>query len=91
VTGSSILDAVADEIERQDGRDRGGYPATRDDIRLGIAAAEDELAETLTAWRDARCKCPTPGCDHADWSEVRIEASQAAAVLLRLAREIPHD
>lgn len=83
-----LWDVMA-EIKRQDAFHPSGYPCTRDGIRLGLAAAEDELIEALDAWRDGRCKCPEPNCQHHDWSKVRVEAIQAAAVLLRMASRIP--
>jgi hypothetical protein len=83
-----VTDDLVAEIGRQDAIHPNGYPATRDGIRLGIAAAEDEVREALDAWRAARCKCSTPRCAHHDWSQVRAEAIQAAAVLLRMARGI---
>lgn len=82
------LDDLVDEIGRQDIVHPSGYPATRDGIRLGIAAAEDELTETRDAWREDRCKCELPLCGHATWKNVRAEAMQTAAVLMRLVRSI---
>jgi hypothetical protein len=80
----NYLTELVAEIRRQDERHPDGYPATRDGIRLGIAAAEDEVNEALDAWRTDRCKCPTPLCGHATWEKTRGEALQAAAVLMRL-------
>jgi hypothetical protein len=79
---------LAVEVSRQDAIHPDGYPPTRDGIRLALAAAADELAETLDAWRAARCKCPAPRCGHHDWAEVRVEAVQTAAVLMRMVREL---
>ncbi len=76
------------EIERQNTTHPSGYPATRDGIRLGLACAQDELEETLAAWRADRCKCPAPRCDHAEWEHTFEEAIQTAAVLMRLAASI---
>ena len=82
------LTRLAAEIERQDRLHPAGYPANRDGVRLGIAAAEDELEEVKAAHRAERCKCPIPNCGHAHWSETETEVLQTAAVLLRLARSI---
>lgn len=84
----AILSAVDVEIDRQDKIHPDGYPATRDGIRLALAAAEDELIEAREAWRTGRCKCSTPRCDHHDWSHACKEMIQAAAVLIRSAREV---
>ena len=84
-----LVAELIEEVHRQDELHPDGYPPTRDGVRLGIAAAQDELnIETWEAWRDARCKCPVPRCGHHDWSRVRIEAIQTAAVLLRMVREL---
>jgi hypothetical protein len=86
---TSVIEDVAAEMSRQDDIHPDGFPSTRDGIRLAIAAAEDELMrEVWPAWHAARCKCPEPRCGHADWSEVREEAIQCAAVLLRMASNI---
>jgi hypothetical protein len=82
---------VAHEIERQNAIHPAGCPPTRDGIRLGLAAAQDELREALDAWRSGRCKCPDPMCGHHDWTDARIEIIQCAAVLLRIAAGIPVD
>ena len=84
----SLQSLVDREIERQDRVHPDGYPPTRDGVRLGLAAAQDELDEALVAWREGRCKCPTPNCDHADWEHVRTEAIQTVAVLLRVVDRI---
>lgn len=80
---------VAHEIERQNHIHPAGYPATRDGIRLGLAAAQDELREALDAWRAGRCKCSVPVCGHHDWMDTRVEIVQCAVVLLRIAAGIP--
>lgn len=90
-TVTDILDELDDEIGRQDRIHPAGYQATRDGIRLGIAAAEDELREALGSWRAGRCKCPTPRCNHHDWSDCRGELLQTAAVIMRIVREIPKE
>lgn len=83
-----LLYILGREMIRQDEIHPDGYPATRDGVRLGIAAAEDELAETREAWIEDRCKCCVPRCEHASWEHVRSEAIQAAAVLMRMVRSI---
>lgn len=75
-----VLTEVHAEVYRQDEIHSAGYPATRDGIRLGIAAAQDELDETLEAWRAGRRE--------ADWGTAAGEAIQVAAVLLRMVRAI---
>lgn len=80
--GRGLLDEVAEEMMRQDANHPTGYPPTRDGVRLGIAAAEDELAETKDAWRRGRGRGP-------DWSDVRMEAIQTVAVLLRMVQQMP--
>ena len=56
---------------------------------LGITTAIHELErEAIEAWRAGRCKCSTPNCRHHDWSEVRKELLQAAAVIMRTVRSI---
>lgn len=82
------LDEVATEVVRQDRVHPAGWPATRDGIRLGLAAMEDELREALDAWRNGRCKCVVPDCGHHDWSEVAAEAVQVAAVAVGVVRSI---
>lgn len=84
----SALVALTLEIERQRSIHPDGYPATRNGIRLGLACAQDEVLESLDEWRLARCKCNAPDCAHPDWSNVREEALQAAAVLLRIVTSI---
>jgi hypothetical protein len=84
----ALFDMVEAEMERQDRLHPAGYPASRDGVRLGIAAAQDELAETLLAHLADRCRCPVPDCGHARWLDTRTEAIQTVAVLLRMARSI---
>lgn len=78
-----IIMEVAAELLRQDSIHPDGFPASRDGIRLALATADDELREALDAWRDGRCKCPTPRCAHHNWNDARGEMIQAVAVLLR--------
>jgi len=85
----AVLDGASDEVQRQDGLHPAGYPATRDGIRLGLAAAQDELDEALGAWHQERCRCGTPpGCQHSRWAKTREELLQLAAVALRAVRSI---
>ena len=94
MSDDTLFEEIAAEVNRQDGIHPDGYPATRDGVFLGITTAVHELdREAIDAWRAARCKCPAPHCGHHDWSRVRIEVIQAAAVLLRMIRSIdatPH-
>jgi hypothetical protein len=83
-----LLSELGREVVRQDSLHPSGYPATRDGMRLGIASGKDELREARKAWSRGRCKCPTPMCDHHDWSAVDEELMQAAAVMLRTVRSI---
>ena len=84
----ALFDMVEAEMERQDGLHPAGYPASRDGTRLGIAAAQDELAETLLAHLADRCRCPVPDCGHARWLDTMTETVQTVAVLLRMVRSI---
>jgi hypothetical protein len=74
------LDLLAAEIDRQDEIHPAGYPATRDGIRFGLATVEDELKETLDAWRAER---RTEG-----WTDTEEELTQTAAVSMRLLRSL---
>jgi hypothetical protein len=75
-----LLAELLVEVSTQDCEHQGGYPATRDGVRLGLAAAEDELVEAREAWRDERRV--------AGWPATRGELLQVAAVALRVARSI---
>ena len=88
VTVLPQLAELQSEIDRQDGIHPDGYPATRDGLRLALAAFADELREAELAWREGRCKCPEPRCDHHDWMPLRGELIQAAAVVMRAVRSI---
>jgi hypothetical protein len=78
---------LQEEIDRQDGIAAAagyGYPFTRNGVRLGIAALEDELKEVRDdVWRPNKNKLG----DVAGW--LREELLQLAAVAVRVAREIP--
>jgi hypothetical protein len=81
--------ALTATIARHDALHPDGYPPTRDGVFLGITTAVHELdREAIDAWRRGRCKCPTPRCDHHDWSEVAAELLDAAAVIMRTLRSI---
>lgn len=84
---TAAIEDVQAEMGRQD-QVHAGYPPTRDGVRVGLAAAEDELDEAKRAWREGRCKCSEPLCEHHDWTATREEVIQTAAVLLRVAREL---
>ncbi len=79
---------LQEEIDRQDGIAEAagyGYPFTRNGVRLGIAALEDELTEVREAWRADKNHLES-GAWH-----LREELLQVAAVAVRIAREIPID
>lgn len=77
------------EIARQDRFHPAGYPATRDGVFMGLKTAVHELDhEAIDAWSGDRCRCETPVCGHADWSNTRAETLQAIAVLARTVRSI---
>lgn len=84
----SMAHQLIREMTRQDAMHPRGYPPTRDGIRLGLAAAQDELNEALDAWRADRCKCEEPECGHYDWQATRGEIVQTIGVLLRCVRSI---
>ena len=74
------------EIARQDDiakANQYGYPFTRNGIRLGIAALQDEVTEVLDAWRAD--KNHLENCA----AELREELLQVAAVAMRIARSVP--
>ena len=80
-TGNMYIDLAA-EVERQDERHPDGYPYTRNGVRLGIAALEDEVAEVYDEWQHnhnhlGNCR-----------AEIRVELLQVAAVAMRMIREI---
>ncbi len=82
-----FLDLLA-EVERQDRAHPAGFPASRDGLRLGLAAAGDELAEARDEWRAERCRCGTPDCSHPRWERTYGELVQTGAVILRMLRSI---
>lgn len=79
------LEDLAREIAKQDTLHPSGYPYTRDGIRLGIAAIEDETREVWDAWHEIR---HTIGNGTADPGSLRGELIQVAAVYMRIARTI---
>lgn len=96
----AVLRDIGYEMDQQDERHPSGYPADRDGVRLGIAAAEDELREALTAWDlEKRLKTrpnqfgtgkpPTPF--FWKWTKTRAELMQVLGVVARLVREIDRD
>jgi hypothetical protein len=72
--------SLADELDRQDQHHRDGFPATRDGLRLALAAIEDETMEAKDAHRAER---RIDG-----WSETRAELIQIAVVAIRALRSI---
>lgn len=71
---------LEEEIGRQDLIHPAGYPATRDGIRFGIATLEDELWETLDAWRAEK--------RGDNWTRTEEELLQVVAVGARLLRSL---
>lgn len=75
---------VEREVARQDEIHPPGFPATRDGLRLGLAAMQDELDETLTAWRtDRRVISVCPWLLHTE-----EELLQTVAIGIRMLRTI---
>lgn len=74
------MDQLLAEIKRQEEIHPVGFPATRDGLRLGLAALEDELEEARDEWRANR---RTEG-----WGGLRMELMQIAAVALRMVRSL---
>lgn len=70
------LELVARTVRQQTER-YGRFDADVGGARLAIACLEDEVAETLDAWRAERRRDA--------WNETTIEAVQVAAVAVRLA------
>jgi hypothetical protein len=79
---SMMMSDLAAEIEKQDRLHPAGYPFTRDGVRLGIAAAGDELLEVYEEWRIHKRDLP------AGAQPIRGELMQAAAVIMRAVRSI---
>ena len=73
------LRVVREEMTRQDKK---YAPFTSDvaTVRLAIACMEDEVREVREAWQEWH--------QRPDWLNVRTEATQLAAVALRLVRDI---
>jgi len=55
-----------------------GFPYTRNDVRLGIAALEDETMEVYTEWNNN--KHHLGNCIH----DIRIELLQVAAIAMMM-------
>ena len=77
LTDEQILAAVVAEIKWQD-QVSTNIPRTRDEVRLAIASLQDEVREVWEAWHLWKRQ--------PDWSAVRDEAIQTAALAYRLAR-----
>lgn len=77
---SRLLAALFDEVLRQDEIHPSGFPSTRDGLRLGIAALEDETREARESHRLER---RSDG-----WPDTRGELLQAMAVCFRMIRSI---
>jgi hypothetical protein len=82
---ADLTDDLIVEIEKQDALHPSGYPYTRDGIRLGIAAIEDETREVWDAWHAIR---RTIGNGSADPGDLRGELMQVAAICMRIVRTI---
>jgi hypothetical protein len=75
----SLIYRLFEEIDRQD-RKHGPYQGTTlGRSRLALATLEDEVEESLEAWRSER-KSPT-------WDKTRTEVLQVAAVAIRTLRD----
>jgi len=74
-----LIFALTVEVERQDAK-HGPYEGTiLGRSRLALATLEDEVAETLQAWRNERKAL--------NWDETRSEVLQVAAVAIRTLRD----
>lgn len=82
--GQGLFGDLAIEIARQNMLAPDGYKATYLGMRCAVALLEDEVREVRDAWRQERCKCPTPECDHSTWEKTREELVQVAALALRI-------
>jgi len=80
-TLDQLLAEIAEEVSSQDQKHPSGYGTSRDQVRLGLAALEDELKETHQAWNDEK---RDPG-----WEHTREELLQVIGVATRLLRELP--
>jgi hypothetical protein len=74
-----VMDRLEAEVGRQDSVHPGGYPTTRDGVRLGLASLEDELREAMDAWDGENRGNQT-------WPRTYDEVEQVAAVALRILR-----
>lgn len=80
----SVWDDIQIEVRRQDEVHSASFtPPTRDNVRLGIAAIEDELAETWEAWhREKRT---------GEWVNTAEECLQVVGNAIRLYRDITRE
>lgn len=86
---ASVFDYVEQEVRRQDEIHPDGFPATRDGLRLGIGALEDEVEEVKRAWRqDRRRKEACPWTERGEGHSTETELLQVVAVGLRMLRSI---
>jgi hypothetical protein len=76
----AVVRAVLERLYNHDQRMGCNWTATRNGLRLGLAALEDETAEALAAWRDDRRRD--------GWAETRDEVLDVAAVAFRLLRAL---
>jgi NTP pyrophosphatase (non-canonical NTP hydrolase) len=79
--GISMAD-LATEICKQDSLHAEGYPYTRNGVRLGIAALEDELGEVWQEWNNSKRALGNAR------SELRAELMQVAAIAMRIIRSL---
>jgi len=74
-----LIDALRREVERQDAK-HGPYQGGRlGRSRLALATLEDEIRESLDAWRAERST--------GQWAQTRCEVLQVAAVAMRAIRD----
>ena len=74
------LALVEAEVVRQDQLHEQGFPPSRGGVRLALAAVQDELDETLEAWRGERAA--------PEWLKTEEELVQTIAVGVRLLRSL---
>lgn len=86
---SSVVEMALREVRRQDEIHPAGFPATRDGLRLGLAALQDEVREAEEAWRaDRRRDGVCPWINHGGEHSTEVELLQVAAIALRMVRSI---
>lgn len=74
-----LIYALLEEITRQDEKHGPYQGTTLGRSRLAIATLEDEVAESLEAWRGER--------ESLNWDNTRKEVLQVAAVAIRTLRD----